>query len=245
MISGAGEISDLLTYDLFPFPVEVYAADGTEVFINRACLELYGMEDSNILVGKYNLLKDPEYNDSQNLIKTIKRAFSGEAVTIPEYRPPVKDLADRGVIMEKPYESVVTEAFLSPVSDKGKLIFVVCVYIVRNIFRGKPEVAKAKEYIRERWRGKFDPQSTAKALNISVTHLYRLFKQYAGMTPGDFHRQCKIDRIKEKLSDKSLSVREAFLACGENNRGWTLKVFKEITGVTPVQWRRTQLWQQT
>ena len=57
------------------------------------------------------------------------------------------------------------------------------------------------------------------------------------MTPGDYHKKVKVDHIKEKLEDKNLSVKEAFAACGEDSRGWLSKVFKEITGLSPKQYR--------
>jgi YesN/AraC family two-component response regulator len=47
-----------------------------------------------------------------------------------------------------------------------------------------------------------------------------------------------VERIKEKLADKSLSIKEAFAACGEDSQGWMAKVFKEITGINPSDWRQ-------
>jgi len=229
---------NLPSFDLFPFPVGVFAADGSMMFANRTLLELHGMADTGLNVGKYNLLTDPVCNDRMGLRDTIKRVFSGEAVTIQDFRPPVQVLVDRGVIKEKPYESALMEVYLSPIMDKDTLIFVVCVIIVKNIYRGKPEVARAKEYLSLNWRGKYNPRLTAKALDTSVARLYRLFKQYEGMTPGTYHQHCKIEHIKEKLNDKNLTVREAFKACGEDSRGWIQNIFKEMTGVTPTEFRK-------
>jgi len=225
------------TFDLLPIPVEIYKSDGTMVFANRAFLELFGIADSGLIVGKYNLLNDPVCNDRLGLRETIKRAFSGEAVKVSDFRPPRKELVDSGVIKEKPYESALMEVYLSPSWDKDNRLFVVCVLIVKNVYRGKPELVKAKEYINANWQGKFEPRTTAESLSISVTQLYRLFKQYEGMTPGAYHHQCKIEHIKEKLNDQNLNIREAFKACGENSKGWVSQVFKETTGLTPTQYR--------
>ena len=43
---------------------------------------------------------------------------------------------------------------------------------------------------------------------MSVIQLYKLFKQHTYMTPGDYHNQTKVEHIKEKLTDKNLSVKE-------------------------------------
>lgn len=227
------------SFDVLPFPIDVFAADGTAVFINRASMELYGIPDPNLIIGKYNLLTDPVCNDRMGLRETIARAFGGEKVSIPDFIPPVQDLVDRGIIREKPYESALMEAHFSPVKNEGDLVFVVCMFIVKNIYRGKPEVVKAKEYLSLNWRGKYEPKKTAKTLGMSVTQLYRVFKEHTGMTPGDYHQQCKTEHIKEKLADRSLSVKEAFEACGEDSRGWMLRVFKGYTGFTPTKYRES------
>ena len=228
-------------FDAVSIPVEIFDSGGTVVFANRAILELYGVMDACLVVGKYNLLNDPVCNDRMGLREIIKKAFCGEPVTIPDFRPPIQELVDSGVIKEKPWESASMDVHLSPARDKDNRLFVVCVCIVKSIYRGKPELARAKEYISANWRSKFDPQTTAESLRMSVTQLYRLFKQHEGMTPGAFHKHCKIEHIKEKLNDKNLNIKEAFKACGEDSRGYIFHVFKEATGITPTQYRAKQI----
>jgi len=228
----------LQTFNLFPLPIEIFAPDGTTIFVNSAFLELHRIPDADMILGKYNLLNDPVCNDQMGLRETIERAFRGEEVLIPDFRVPIQDVIDRGIIKEKPFESAIMEVYLSPIMDKGKIIFVLCVFVVKSIFCGKPEVAKAKEYLDLNWRGKFEPHTTAKSLNMSVAQLYNLFKKHIGMTPGEYHKICKIEHIKEKLADKSLTVEEAFRACGEDSKGQIARVFKKITGLSPARWRK-------
>ena len=191
----------------------------------------------NKIIGKYNLRTDFICNEIMGHGEIINRAFMGEAVTISNFTPPVQPLVDMGAVKEKPYESVLLEAHLSPVADGRRLLFVVCVFIVKSIFRGRPEVARAKEYLSRNWRGEFDKRETADALGLSTAKLYRLFKQFDDSTPGEYHQQCKIEHLKEQLADKNMTVKEAFKACGENHKGWIAKVFKEYTGLTPTQYR--------
>ena len=231
-------ILNFQSYNFLPFPVEVFADSGEAVFINTALMKLNGITDANTIVGKYNLRTDFVCNELMGYSEIIKRAFRGETVTIPNFTPPVQSLIDLGAVKEKPYESALMEAHMSPVADCGRLSFVVCVFIVKSIFRGRPEVARAKEYLSRNWRGEFDKHKTAEALGLSASHLYRLFKQYDGSTPGEYYRQCKIERLKEQLADKNLTVTEAFKACGEDSRGWMTKIFKEITGLTPGEYKK-------
>jgi len=80
---------------------------------------------------------------------------------------------------------------------------------------------------------------------VGGTQLYKIFKEYTGMTPGDFHKKCKVEHIKEKLMDNSLTIKQAFSACGEDSQGRIARVFKTITGLSPAEFRRTQWKLQT
>ena len=80
---GSNELM-LKAFDGFPIPVEIFAADGTMVFLNRVLLEIYGIPDAGSAIGKYNLLHDPVCNDVMGLRDDIQKAFRGEGVFIKE-----------------------------------------------------------------------------------------------------------------------------------------------------------------
>jgi AraC-like DNA-binding protein len=224
--------------DMFPFHIEIFTPDGTAIFCNRACLEFNNIRDANLIIGKYNVLKDPILNDQMGLYDAIHKAFEGEIVN-GSYSPPVQDLIDRGIIIEKPFESASMDFYFYPVWNGNELTYVVSVCTVRSFYQGRPDVARAKEYMDTHWQGDYNAEEVAKHVNMSVTQLYRLFKQHTGMTPNDYYKRCKIENIKEKLKDKNLSIKGAFAACGEDSQGWVLQVFKETTGLTPTKFRKT------
>jgi two-component system response regulator YesN len=122
--------------------------------------------------------------------------------------------------------------------DNGKAAFVVFIMFVKKLYHGREDLARAKEYLDSHWQGEYDAETAAKSVGMSVAQLYKIFKHHTGMTPGGYHKRCKIERIKEKLADKNISIKEAFAACGEDSRGRIAKVFKELTGLSPAQWRR-------
>ena len=224
--------------DFFPYMVEIFAPDGTLIFINRLMIDLNKVTDSGLVVGKYNLLKDPVCNDQMGMREGIHKAFfHNEPCAFYDVSAPVQDLIDRGVAEQKPYENSFMDFHLYPVKDKGKLLFVVFICNAKKLYYGRPDVAKAKEYIDTHWQGVYDKEKVAQEVGMSVTQLYRVFKEHTGMTPGDYQKEVKVEHIKEKLADKNLSVKEAFAACGEDSRGWMLRVFKQITGMTPTEFR--------
>ena len=219
-------------------PVEVFAPDGTTVYINRAFMELNNIKDKSLLIGKYNLLQDPVCMDQLGYREDFESAFKGLKVITEGFPAPINDLVVRGVIEEKSYEAATMDLVFYPVRKKNLLLFVVCEFYVKNMYYGRPDVAKAKEYIDTHWQEDFDKINLAKAVNMSATQLYRVFSEHAGMTPGDYHNHVKIRHIKNKLDDPNLSIKEAFAQCGESSRGNMAKVFKETTGFSPSEYRR-------
>jgi len=223
-------------FDMFPMPVEVFTPDGLSVFVNRALLELNGIPDAGLIVGKYNLLNDPMLKGQYGEI--FERAFRGETVFSP-FNPPGDALVDCGVIDEKPYETANMDVSFFPILNDGALAYVVAVFLVKAVYQGQPSVARAKEYIESHWLDEHDPKGVSKSVNMSVSQLYHLFKKHTGMTPGEYHKKYKVERIKEKLADAGLTITEAFAACGEDYQGNFRKVFKKITGMSPKEYRES------
>ena len=224
--------------DKFPIPIEIFAPDGTSIFFNKAGSEWNNIKDLSLIVGKYNLLNDPVCNEEMGLRDLIQRAFKGETVSCP-FSPPIQDLVDRGIIKEKPWESASTDLYMFPIFNGEEITFLVCVFIVKSLYRGRPDVARAMEFIDFHWLKAFDPKAVAKSVSMSERQLYNLFKKHIGITPGDYYKKCKIEHIKEKLANKNLNIKEAFTACGEDSRGSISKIFKRITGLSPREYRKS------
>jgi len=226
--------------DFFPIPVEIFSPDGTVVFFNKAVQKLNNVSDPGLLIGKYNVRNDPVCNDQMGLRNGIQRAFlHGEACTILDVVIPVQDLIDRNVINERPFEKAFADWYLYPVKKGKKLAFVVFINYVKNLYYGRPDLARAKEYMDKHWQDDYDAHAVAKSVNMSVAQLYSLFKKNTGFTPGDYHRHKKIEYIKVKLKDKTLSIKEAFSECGADSRGAHIKTFKKVTGMSPLEYRNS------
>ena len=72
----------------FPYPVQIYSADGTMIMMNEACKTEFNISDESAIIGKYNLLKDPTLIDKE-VYHTIQAAFSGEVVQTYEFLVPL------------------------------------------------------------------------------------------------------------------------------------------------------------
>jgi AraC-like DNA-binding protein len=224
--------------DLLPMPVEIFAPDGMCIFINRAWMELNGITDAcmAIGIGKYNLKHDPVCLEILGQ-ECIDKIFNGETVSIPDFPVPIKEAINRGVIGKKPFEAATMDMFLLPLWDGDVFACTICFATVKNIYHGKPEVAESKKYIDEHWQDEFSENDIAKAANVSPRHLRLLFRNNTGTTMYDYYKSVKVDHIKEKLADRNLTVAEAFSFCGLDSRGGFGKIFKQLTGMTPREYK--------
>jgi len=128
--------------------------------------------------------------------------------------------------------------FCVPYWQGDRFLYTVCICDVKNIYKGKPQIIKAQEYIRLHWMEDFDLEKIARAANLSRRHLQRLFKKENGKSPLDFYKRIKIEKLQEKLLDPSLNIAEAFAACGIENGGAWFRSFKAITGQSPSEYRK-------
>lgn len=100
-------------------------------------------------------------------------------------------------------------------------------------------VQQAMNYIQEHLSEVISRESLCSTLFVSERHLSRLFQQELGLSLTDYITACRIDRAKELLSGSQLSITDVSAQVGFNYPAYFTKVFRDKTGVTPVQYRRS------
>ncbi|AET68236.1 transcriptional regulator containing an amidase domain and an AraC-type DNA-binding HTH domain [Desulfosporosinus orientis DSM 765] len=225
--------------DFFPYSIQVYSPDGTSVLVNQALLKEYHIPSPDMIVGKYNIFKDPAIAGT-NLIHSVKRAFQGETIFLTDIKVPFEDITQRYGINDLDIEALYQDITIFPIlNSENQISYIVALLINRRVYQGKNEIIRAKEYIESHWLDTFVAGEVAKAAGLSKTHFTRLFKKHTGMTPHDYYTNYKINKLKEKLSDFNLSVAQAFAICGLDYNGHFARVFKEKVGLSPAQYRNT------
>jgi PAS domain-containing protein len=71
------ESENFLSSIIAQSPVSTWIADaeGTQIRVNKACLELFGVEDETLSIGKYNILKD-NLLQNEPYFKDIQAVFT-------------------------------------------------------------------------------------------------------------------------------------------------------------------------
>ncbi len=235
---GGNEVLLSNIVEFFPYPIQVSTPDGTLILANRAFLKVFYVASKDKVIGKYNVLQDSVI-DKLGLKERVLRAFQGETVQLFDIKVPIQDLINKFGKGELGLETIFQNIISFPIyNNYNQLSYVVTVFMTSRLYRGKDEIIKGKEYIENHRQEKFDIDAAAKASGLSQTQFTRLFKTYTGLMPHDYYMNIKINMIKEKLSDFNLSISQVFSECGVDYNGHYAKIFKDLVGATPSEYRR-------
>jgi AraC-like DNA-binding protein len=98
----------------------------------------------------------------------------------------------------------------------------------------------AIEYITENWDKSFSVSELAKRCCVSESTLYHLFQSELGQTPLKFLNSIRINIAIEYLENSNHSISTVSRAVGFNSENHFRKVFSELTGTTPLKYRKNR-----
>ena len=96
----------------------------------------------------------------------------------------------------------------------------------------------AIEYITDNWDKSFSVAELSKKCCVSESTLYHLFQKELGQTPVSFLNSIKINVAIEHLENSNYSVATICNLVGFNSENHFRKVFTELTGTTPLKYRK-------
>ena len=102
-----------------------------------------------------------------------------------------------------------------------------------------PVVASALQYIQKHIAEPIRVEDLIEHIMVSRTLLERKFRAELGRTPLMEIRRQRILRSKQLLADTALSIANVAEACGFSSDVRLSTVFKEITGISPSEFRKT------
>ncbi len=92
-------------------------------------------------------------------------------------------------------------------------------------------------YINEHYAALDGISAIAELYHISASHLSREFTEDTGISPVKYLTKVRIQQAKKLLQTTSLSIGEIAKRCGYHQTNYFCKVFREMTGQTPLQYR--------
>ena len=157
-------------------------------------------------------------NTKGNLIKSADY-FSAERLFLQLYNSSEASESEISLLIH----SMLTQLVNPVISEKGKSILA---------------INKAKDYIAEHIGEELTAQLLADELNISPTHLSRLFRQYTGFSPYDYVISERINKAKEYLLTTDKSVTDIAYLTGFNSQANFIYCFKNHEGISPGAFRK-------
>jgi AraC family transcriptional regulator len=82
-------------------------------------------------------------------------------------------------------------------------------------------------------------QALANESGYSRVHFVRMFKAATGSSPHNYLLNLKVERVRELLKDRSMSLIDIALDCGFSSHSHMSRLFHKVVGVTPSAYRRS------
>ncbi len=121
-------------------------------------------------------------------------------------------------------------AALIEIIEKGTLL-------TAQKYNLSPAIEKAIFYIMTDVSRKFSLEEIASLCHLSPSYFSTLFRQETGKTFIKYVNDMRIEKAKILLQEKKNSILDVSLECGFNTLTHFIKIFKQITGLTPSQYR--------
>ena len=102
---------------------------------------------------------------------------------------------------------------------------------------GNYTINRTLEYIRNHYKEGISLEKAAEVLNITPEYLSMLFKREMGMNFSVFLKEFRISHAKRLLKETDMKIYEVAQECGYSNSNYFARIFKEVTGVSPAEYR--------
>lgn len=94
-------------------------------------------------------------------------------------------------------------------------------------------------YIEANLASKMDIDDLANVVALSRSHFSRAFKRSLGFSPMEYVVVRRVERAKAMISGTSEPLAEVALACGFADQPHLNRRFRDIVGISPGRWRRS------
>ncbi len=105
-------------------------------------------------------------------------------------------------------------------------------------FRNKQKMKVAIEYINEKYNKDLTMAVVANYVSLNYSFFSQVFKDYTGMNFVNYLKTIRINNAKQLLSETDFNIAEISNKVGYENEKHFMKVFKNVVGVSPTEYRK-------
>lgn len=223
------------------FEIEFYQNDGGNTYCDD---NIYRIQKNYIQIAKPGQVRHTILPFSTQFLKfKAKGELAARLMTAEEYfysnhAEKTKKLLDDIIIISEQsapnplrlyskilavLDVILNDAASPPIQDKAT------VDIIRT----------AKRYIEQHASENISLADIARTVNLSKTYFHTLFTKAVGKTPHDYLILCRIHNVKKMLWDSGNNIGYIAEICGFGCQQYLNKIFKQQTGMTPGQYRKS------
>jgi AraC family transcriptional regulator len=103
---------------------------------------------------------------------------------------------------------------------------------------GPARLRRVMELVDSRTDGDLTLEEMAGSVKLSVAHFSQMFHKSTGQSPHQFVLRHRVERAKEILRSAHVGILDVALSCGFKTQQHFARVFRQICGVSPTEYRR-------
>src|SRR5215831_12401755 len=97
---------------------------------------------------------------------------------------------------------------------------------------------RVKELVHAKMEDELSLGELAQSVGLSTAHFSEMFRKSTGQTPHQFVLRLRVERAKEMLRSAESRVLDVAVACGFKTQQHFARVFRQLCGATPTEYRR-------
>lgn len=108
---------------------------------------------------------------------------------------------------------------------------------MKDIYGDKNSIEKAIEYINKNYNKDLDLAMVSNEVSLNYSYFSQLFKQHTGESFVTYLKKIRVEKAKELLRSDRYKVYEIANKVGYEDSKQFTKIFRSITGISPVEFR--------
>ena len=105
----------------------------------------------------------------------------------------------------------------------------------------KEKIERVLSFIRENYTSDLSREGLAAAVDLNPNYMSTLFKQYTDEKINDYINRLRIEEAQRKLTERDAKIIEIAFSVGFESLSTFNRVFKNVTGKTPTEYRESIL----